>query len=157
MFRYLFAAGLVLLGTACDGDVSGPDRSAGLELSATVSSPTLVAGQPDTITVALENTTPVVVTLHFDDGCQILPFITDADGEIVLPSGGGWGCTAALSARSLAPHETQQVRFVWTGGMQFASEMPLAGALPRGVYYIHASLHAAEAELKTARVPVELQ
>lgn len=156
MFRYLFATSLILLGSACGSDnLSGLDRSSGLTLGAAVSSSSLAAGQSDTITITLTNTTPVAVTLHFTSGCQILPYITDTQGNVLLPSGGGWMCTAALSQRSLAPHEAQTARFVWTGSTKFDAELPLS-TLPSGTYYVSATLHASEAQLTTALLPVTL-
>lgn len=155
MFRYLLATSLILLGSACGDDFSGLDRSAGLTLGVTASSSSFSAGQSDTITITLTNTTPVAVTLHFNSGCQILPYIADSHDNVVLPSGGAWLCTGALTQRSLAPHEVQTERFVWTGSTKFASEMPLP-TLPRGTYYISATLHASEARLATSRLPVTL-
>lgn len=157
MIRHLFASSLLLLGTACgSGDLSGPGTASGLVLSAAVSTPSFEAGQADTITITLTNTTPNVITLHFGDGCQILPYVADANGDVVLPSGGGWGCTAALSQLSLAPHEVQTARFIWTGSTTFSSEMPLR-TLPRGLYHVFATLHASEAHLTTERIAVQLQ
>ena len=81
-------------------------------LGATVSTQSFVAGRTDTITITLTNTTADAATLHFSGGCQILPYVTDANGSVVRPSGGGWMCTAALSHRTLAPCEVQAARLV---------------------------------------------
>ena len=157
MIRHLFTMSLVLAAVGCHQEaVLAPNAASRLGLSVAVSASSVMAGQPDTITITLANSAPDAVTLHFGSGCQILPYIADAHGTLVLPGGGGWMCTAALSQRTLAPHQTQTLRFVWTGSTTFASEMPLL-PLPSGLYYVFATLEANEARLTTTHVPVQLQ
>jgi hypothetical protein len=156
MIRHLCVGSLLLLVVACSGDLSGPRSEAGLVLEASLSSPSIEEGQIDTLTVTLTNTNPVPITLHFNSGCQILPYVTDAGGDMVVPSDGGWACTLNLSSRTVAPHESQSVEFVWTGGLAFAPGPPTQ-RLPRGTYRVFARLDSREVRLATERIAVELR
>jgi hypothetical protein len=156
MVRKLCAGSLLFLVMACSGDLSGLDREMGLVLETSVSSPSIEKGQIDTITVMLTNTTPSTVSLTFSSGCQIRVLITDAFGRIVVPPGGAWPCTQALTGRTLAPSEVQSVQFEWDGGADF-SPYTQEGRLPHGLYRVFATLDAYEVSLATDRVPIRLR
>jgi hypothetical protein len=125
-------------------------------LALAVTSAELPPGQVDTITITLTNTNSRPVSLNFLSGCQILPYIRDARGVTVLPSGGGWVCTAALSRLELAAGERHARTFVWSGSTEFASEL-LVRRLPPGVYFVSAVVSAAELHLATQPVAVRLE
>lgn len=155
MFRSVIPAALVLAALACQNPVSA-GATLPLTLTASVSASALAPGQPDTITVTLTNTSAMAVTLHFASGCQILPYIADETGAVVLPSGDGWLCPAVLSTLSLGPRQQQHVQFVWTGGTELDSAVPSA-ALPRGTYFVYGALKAREGTFDTQHLPVSLQ
>lgn len=124
-----------------------------IRLTTSASTREFVAGSPVTLRISLTNEGLQPVTLHFSDGCQILPYIRDAGGEKVIPWGGGWGCTLAVTQLSLAPGQSVVREYVWTGSTAFQSEMPLL-PLPRGRYYFAAEVPADEEKLRSA--PIEL-
>jgi hypothetical protein len=130
------------------------DNAVRLELSA--SSAELLAGTPDTLRVTLSNHGPSTVVLHFNDSCQILPYILDATGTVVLPSYGSWGCYLALTQIELAAGKSLVREFVWTGSTAFASEMPMR-PLPSGTYYVVAEVPAREGKLRTRPVRITLR
>lgn len=156
MIRQLCACSLLLLVAACSGDLSGLDSASGLMLEASVSSTSIQDGQADTITVTLTNTNPVPVILHFGSGCQILPYVANATGGVVAPDRGSWSCTTALSSRRLEAHEVQTVTFVWSGSTDLSPAI-LPRTLPRGLYYVFATLDSYEVQLTTDRVAVYLE
>jgi hypothetical protein len=140
----------------CHEHPLAPSSAAGLTLTLSVTHSAIQGGEGDTITAALANATSQVVLLHFSNGCQLLPYITNARGSIVLPAGGAWGCTANLSQLELAASERRTWTFVWTGSTEFASEMPLL-PLPAGAYSIYATLSAQEVHLAAKPVLVQLR
>ena len=152
MFTPLVAAAML----ACAHEPLAPSSGAGVSLSLSVSREVIQAGQLDTITIVLRNTTNRAVTLSFGSGCQLLPYIADARGTVVLPSGGAWMCTAIVTTLTLAPGETRSSILVWTGTTEFASEMPLR-SLPPGRYSIWARLPAGQVQLQTPPVSVWLR
>lgn len=124
-----------------------------LELSASHSE--IRAGSPDTLRVRLTNEGRSSVVLHFNSSCQILPYISDADGTIVLPHSGGWGCLAVLTEIRLLPGQSVRNEFVWTGSTSFGSEMPLR-PLPAGTYFASIVVPAEEGLLRTPSLPITL-
>ncbi len=140
----------------CHEQPLAPSSAAGLTLTLSVTRSAIRGGEPDTITVALANTTNQIVSLHFASGCQLLPYITNDRGSLVLPPGGAWVCTANLSQLDLAAGDRRTSTFVWTGSTEFASEMPLL-PLPTGTYSIYATLSAQEVHLAAKPVPVQLR
>jgi hypothetical protein len=152
----MFAPLTALMLLTCNDQPLAPSSAAGVTLTLSVTHSAIRAGERDTITVALANTTRQVVALHFPTGCQLLPYITNDRGSIVLPAGGAWGCTANLSQLDLAAGERHTWTFVWTGSTEFASEMPLL-PLPAGAYSINATLSAHELRLAAKPVFVQLR
>ena len=152
-----FVATFLVLGAASCQDPSAPSSVRVddnlVRLTATASAREVVAGTPVSLRVTLRNEGTKTVTLHFNSGCQILPYIRDSRGVNVIPEGGGWGCTAALSQLTLAPGQAEIREDTWTGSTAFRSEMPLR-PLPSGRYYFAAEVGAAEGKLRTE--PIEL-
>lgn len=122
----------------------------------TASTTTLRAGSPDTLRITLANDGLAPVVLHFPSGCQILVYIRDADGNVVLPAGGGWACTAVLTELTIPAGQSIVRDFIWTGSTAFTSEMPLR-PLPAGTYDVTAEVPASEGTLRTAPVAIVLQ
>lgn len=137
--------------------VEGRVGSSTVRLAVTASTTRIPPGARDTLHATLTNDGPDAVTLHFPSGCTILPYIRNSAGAIVLPSGGGWGCTLATSAITLEPGQSRTAEFIWDGHTVFATEMPLAGRLPSGTYYATAELSAMELQLRTSPLAIELQ
>lgn len=156
MIRHLCAASLLLPVIACSGDLSGPRSEAGLVLEASLSSPSIDGGKADTLTVTLTNTNPVPITLHFSSGCQIVPYVTNLIGDILVPKEGSPVCLAVLSNRTLEPHEVQTATFVWSGSTDFSPAI-LPRAFPNGVYHVFATLDAYEVQLRTEDLAVRLK
>ena len=124
-----------------------------IRLTASAAPREFVAGTPVTLRIALTNEGTRPVTLHFNSGCQILPYIRDARGVHVIPEGGGWMCTTALTELTLAPGRPEIREYKWTGSTAFQSEMPLR-PMPPGRYYFTAEVEAGEVKLRTE--PIEL-
>ena len=124
-----------------------------IRLTAAASAREVVAGTPVTLRITLTNEGTKSVTLHFNSGCQILPYIQDARGVNVIPDGGGYGCTAALTQLTLSPGQAEVREYIWTGSNAFQSEM-LLRPMPPGAYYFSAEVEAHDAELRTE--PIEL-
>ena len=156
MIRHLCAASLLLPIVACSGDLSGPRSEAGLVLEASLSSPSIEEEAADTLTVTLTNTNPVPITLHFGSGCQIVPYVTNMIGDILVPKGGSPVCLTVLSSRTLEPHEVQTATFVWSGSTDFSPAV-LPRVLPNGVYHVFAELDAYEVQLRTDHLAVQLK
>jgi Intracellular proteinase inhibitor len=118
-----------------------------IRLTVSSSSAVVVRGSPVKFAVSLVNEGAASATLHFGDSCQIIPTIRNELGEIVLPSGGTWGCLTVLTQLTLLPGEPVRQEFIWTGSTAFQSEEPLR-ALPPGKYFFTAEVPAGEATLR---------
>lgn len=150
-----FVFSSLVLGAACQDPVASSsivDDNL-IRLTASASSREVVPGTPVTLRISLTNEGTKSVTLHFNSGCQLLPYLRDARGIYVIPDGGGYGCTAALTELTLAPGQSEVREYKWTGSTAFQSEMPLR-PLPPGPYYFTALVEANEAKLSTE--PIEL-
>jgi hypothetical protein len=153
-----FVWGVSLLGlVACSGSTEPPSSvdvgGNTVTLSVAASGNEIVGTSPVTFTIRLMNEGTQGVTLHFSSGCQISPFIRTSVGAVVLPSGGGWICTAALTELTLAAGESVVREYVWTGSTDFRSEMPLR-PLPKGRYLFSAEVPSAEGTLRSRPVEV---
>lgn len=157
LFSRYASVSLLMAVASCHDPASPPSSTCIgdtlLCLTTSASAREFVAGSPVTLRISLTNEGVQPVTLHFGDGCQILPYIRDAGGEKVIPWGGGWGCTLALTQLSLAPGQSVVREYVWTGSTAFRSEMPLL-PLPSGRYYFTAEVPAGEGILRSE--PIEL-
>ncbi len=141
--------------TACgSATISGPSQQGPLRLTTRSSRTTISPGQTATVTYQLENLSTLTITLHFADGCQILPYIAKASGEIVYPGGGGWGCTLALSSLTL-PAGGSKTLDVTVGA---ASEGPYPYvSLSPGSYSAYATVRSGELSLTSASVLFTIQ
>lgn len=154
LFSRYASASLLLAIASCTDPVSSTMIGDNLvRLTTSASAREFVGGSPVTLRIILTNEGDDAVTLHFRSTCQLLPFIRDSRGENVIPSGGGWGCGAAITQLSLDPGESVTREYVWTGSTAFQSEMPLV-PMPPGRYYFTAEVPADEGELRSA--PIEL-
>lgn len=151
LFRWAAIAGVVFATAACSGS-TGPDattRVGAIRLSVSSSSAEVVRGSPVTFRVKLVNEGTEATTLHFGDSCQIVPYIRNALGETVLPTGGGWYCLTVITRLTLLPGEPVVREFVWTGSTDFRSELPLR-PLPPGTYFFTAEVPQGEATLRAS-------
>ncbi len=86
------ALGAAVVVFACSEPATAPSSANGLSLSVATTRSDLQGGQLDTITTTLRNAADTAVTLHFSSGCQLLPYVADHNGIIVLPDRGSWIC-----------------------------------------------------------------
>ena len=126
-----------------------------IALSVAVTAREVRPGVPVTIRVSATNTSGAPLTLHFSSGCQILPYVRNAAGQVVLPEGGQWGCTQALTELHFRPGETKEQTYRWAGSTSFVSEMPQR-LLPPGEYEVFAALRARELVATSPGVRVRL-
>lgn len=152
LFSQIAVVSVVVAMLACDSATAPPSSvTIGdnvVRLTASASARELFAGSPVTLRIALTNEGSDAVTLHFGDSCQLLPYIRNSAGSIVLPNG-GWVCLTVLTQLTLAPGQSEVNDYIWTGSTSFRSEMPLR-PLPPGRYYFTAE----SGQLRTP--PIEL-
>ena len=146
MLRTLALTALAVLAAACV-DPSATDYDAvareGLVLSLTASPAAIAPGDTARLVARLANHNDHAVRLDFSSGCQILPYVESAEGQVVYPYGGGWGCTAALTSLTLAAGEVREVAYVWTGqsyDYDRKTFAPIYTPLPAGSYRAHVVL-----------------
>jgi hypothetical protein len=125
-------------------------------LGVSVSTNRIQAGQPDTIVITATNTTDRVVSLSFGTTCQVLPFIRQLGGAVVLPDNGDWICGQMETSLQFQPREAKRHAYVWDGSTAWVSEMPMR-FLPAGDYEIYAELRAAEQQVAAPPVRVRLE
>ena len=154
-------AGLLIATGAC-GEASGPSSTAKLgpiRLSVSSSAPELVRGSGVTFRVDLVNEGSGTVTLHFEDTCRLHPNIRNEAGEIVIPSGGVWGCPAFTAEIILPPGQPTGWYIQWRGIADFESAIFYTGSvqeLPPGKYVFIAELPLGDATLR-ASTPITLK
>jgi hypothetical protein len=147
LIRRTAAAGVLVLAGCSQSIEPNTDKVGALLLTVSGSSAEIVGGTPMTFRVSLVNEGSEAVTLHFGDSCQINPYIRNALGEMVLPTGGGWGCLTVITQLTLLPGQPVVREYVWTGSTAFQSEMPLR-SLPPGTYFFTAEVPQGEATLR---------
>jgi hypothetical protein len=138
------AGGLVAaLLSACQEDPTVPKIGIPLvELSLSAAKQQIRVGEPDTIRVVARNTlTDAGVRLTFGSTCQILVFVRDSRGRVVVPDGGEHSCLPVPSQLTIPANQSVTQTFVWTGGTAFTPPEPPT-ALPPGVYFVTASIRA---------------
>jgi hypothetical protein len=156
LFRWSVAAAVCVAVFGCS-EATSPRSSSVLggnlvRLTVSLSAGEVTRGTPVTLHVKLVNEGGSTVTLHFNDACQVNPYIQDRTGKTVLPNDGGWACAAVLTDLTLQPGRGIDRDYVWTGSTDFSSEMPLR-LLPPGRYFFSAEVPANETIL---RATVEL-
>ena len=139
-----FASILILAANACRNEPTAPGSAKGLTLTAAVTQAELQRGQPDTVTMTLTNTNPHPVTLGVG-ACEPLPYVRDATGATVVPSGGYWVCVLSLRTLRLSPGERYAKTFVWE-----------TAAFTPGAYSVHATFSAEGVRLETPPVSVRV-
>jgi hypothetical protein len=108
MFAIL--VGIAML--ACREEPSGLSSARGVKLDLALSSTYLSRGQPDTLTMTVTNTSPRLVVLT-GGVCEPRPYVTNSQGQVVVPAGGQWPCVLSLRKLQLAPGERFIRVFVW--------------------------------------------
>lgn len=168
MTRTLVCFALLIL-AACQGVVDAEprldeSRQEGISLTLSASTARISPGDTVRLTARLTNHTQLPVRLDFSSGCQILFYVENAEGKVVEPSGGGWGCTLALTSLQLAPGETQTRVHAWTGQTSHyepGSFKVTYKPLPAGSYRAYATLNGMRGEkqiaLRTAPETIELR
>ena len=158
LFSRFASVSLLLVLAGCQ-DTAGPLSSTVIggnlvRLTTSASASELIRGSPVTLHIRVKNEGTEAVTLHFNSTCQVVPFIHDAGRTPVIPDGGAYGCGAALTQLSLAPGESEDSEYVWTGGTAFASQGTLR-PLPPGRYYFSARVLAEDGAAMQSE-PIEL-
>jgi intracellular proteinase inhibitor BsuPI len=152
------AAAMVLVALGCRESTAPASSSVIggnlLRLTVTSSASEVARGMPVTLQVRLANEGASPITLHFNDACQINPYILNSLGKTVLPEGGWRGCAGVLTNLTVTPGTDIVREFVWTGSTAFRSEEPLR-PLPTGKYFFSAEVPSNEVTLR-ATLPVIL-
>lgn len=146
MLRKLFLPLVLALAAGCETltDPAPPAEDLGVRLSLSVSRNAVARGDTVRLVGRIANRGTKALRIDFGSGCRLLPYVEDASGKVVFPSGGGWMCTAALSHLELAPGETRDEAFTWVA------------QVPAGTYRAYASLNGSVAgEALTLRTPQE--
>jgi hypothetical protein len=130
--------GALLAGACGRPAVEDPSGQEDIHLYAEVDRSEIGPGEVATVTFRLESVAVMPVRLDFASGCQIMPYVAEADtGVVVHPEGGTWACTMALTSLDLPPggRETRTLRIRPEG-----TEAEADVALPPGEYLVHARL-----------------
>lgn len=135
-------------GVAACGDVSAldtagdaadsPPEARGLELSVEAQPRQVAAGRATRLVAVLTNRRQDSVRLEFDDSCQMLIYVEDAGGEIVVPDGGRWMCLDVRTSLTLAPGERVRHVLPWTGRRHLYDRD--SRRLPGGEYVAYATI-----------------
>jgi hypothetical protein len=145
MLRKLALPALLALAGACaDPSAVDSDTQDGLVLAVTASSASITPGDTVRLVAHLANRNDFPVRLGFSSGCQVLPYVEGPDGTVVYPYGGGWACTAVLTALELAPGEVKEQVFKWTAqrsGRDPQTSRPVNSPLPAGEYRAYVVLN----------------
>jgi hypothetical protein len=146
MLRTLALPLLLTLAAACADPSAVADRPVardGLVLTLAASPAAAEPGDTVRLVARLANHNEHPVRLDFGSSCQMLVYVAGAEGKTVYPYGGGWGCAAVLTHLELAPGETAEREFPWTG-QSYAYDAqrpgPVYSPLPAGSYLAHATL-----------------
>ena len=130
---------LVVACAACRGESLFRSPLDPLRLDVVAARTTIGVGDTTTVRFRLSNTGGDTVRLTFSSGCQVLPYVADADHQVVYPGGGGWFCTTVITHLELAPGAQQVVPLVIHGGSPAApgyANVPL----DPGQYWLYAAL-----------------
>ena len=140
--------------TACVGDNLEPG-AAPLRLEARIGRAALRSGDTTSIVFTLRNVTADSIVLHFNDSCQILPYITGRHADhVVHPSGGQWGCYQALTSLHLAPLAAETVTVLVRGGAPVSYP---AISLPPGEYLTFALLEHPDFPLRSPMLDLRVE
>lgn len=139
---------------ACGASPASPSEQGPLRLTAAITRSVIPAGETAKITFRLENLGSDTVTLHFSDGCQLMPYIANAAGQIVYPEGGGWGCTLAITSLTLQPGGAKTVDVQVRAAAQASYPYVALGA---GDYSAHAKVPSSEYKLQSDPVRFTIQ
>jgi len=140
-----YASLLALGAVACQSEPVAPSSAKGLTLSLAVAHKEIQRGASDSVVMTLTNTNRYSVSLS-TGACEPSPFVKDARGVTVVPTGGGWFCIAVLLRLVLAPGERYQRTFVWE-----------TGPFVPGNYSVYATFSAGEVNLTTPAEVVQLK
>ena len=135
---------LTTLAFGCGGGVTLPapahlpepflsDNVSALVLTASISKPELALLDTATLTLTVANPTATPITLTFSSTCQVLPYIWNSQ-RMVYPSGGGWGCGAAMTSLTIPARSSHARKVVVHGGVP-AESSPSVVALNPGVHH----------------------
>jgi hypothetical protein len=168
MIRALASLALLAL-AACQGVMEAEprldeSRQEGISLTLSASPARISPGDTARLTARLTNHTPLPARLDFSSGCQILFYVENAAGKVVVPGGGGWGCAAVLTSLELAPGETKTRVHAWTGQTSHyepGTTKVTFRPLPAGSYRAYATLNGRLGErqiaLRTTPETIELR
>ena len=138
---------------ACASNPNSPEQTGPVRLTAHVNRSQITPGATATATFRLENGTGQTITLHFNSGCQILPFVArQPAGQVVHPTGGAWMCTAALTEVTLPPNGVAIREVTVVNG---PSQGEIVGLSP-GDYVFFARIQSREYTLETERVALQV-
>jgi hypothetical protein len=133
------ALALAVACTACSGESLFHPPLDPLRLDVVAARTTIDVGDTTTVQFRLSNTGGETVRLTFSSGCQMLPYVTDTDHQVVYPGGGGWACITVITHLELAPGAQKVIPLVIHGGSPAApgyANVPL----DPGQYWMYATL-----------------
>ena len=131
-----------LLGACQEGPTVSRIGTPIVELSVTATKQEIRFGEADTIRVVARNTlTDAGVRLTFGSTCQILVYVSDSRGRVVVPQGGEHSCLPVPSLLTIGASQSVTQTVVWTGGTAFTPPES-ATSVPPGVYFVTASIRA---------------
>jgi hypothetical protein len=147
--------GVVALLCACQEDPTVPRLGTPVvELTLTATKQQIRIGEPDTIRVVARNTlTDAGVRLIFGSTCQILVFVHDSRGRVVVPAGGAHACLPIPSQLTIPASQSVTHSVVWTGGSAFTPPVPPT-SVPPGTYFVTAQIRASGFSTDAAPVRV---
>ena len=158
LIRWTAVAGMLVATGACSEAIaptSSTTVGANLvRLTVSASSTEVVRGSLATVEITLVNEGSEPVTLHFGDSCQILPYLRNGFGKVVIPEVGGWGCLTVLTQLTLLPQQPVVRQYFWIGTAAFLTQRPMFSLPPGprflspGKYFLSAEVPSAEAMLR---------
>lgn len=144
--------------TLVDTSFREVDEIDGLTLEVAVANPIVAIGDSVTAMMTLRNATGTAKHLQFGSGCQIMPFIETAAGELRHPGSGAWACTAALTSLEVPAHGAV-VRSITLRGASSPTAMSPYFSLPAGSYRFYAKVDpfSRDGQLRSADVAFEVR
>ena len=151
--RTWLAAVVLMVQAACASNPNAPGQTGPVRLVAHIDRIQIASGAVATATFRIENDSAQTVTMHFNSGCQILPFIArQPSGQVVYPADGGWVCTLALTEITLPPGGAAIREVTVVNG---PSQRELVGLAP-GHYVFFARIQSQEYTLESPRVTLQV-
>ena len=123
----------------------------GLTVDLYASADTVDRDHPVAFTVRLRNTTDSAITLTFGSTCQLLLYITDSAGTVVIPP--VYSCGQSETHLYLEPRQPAFESYEWAGGDWLSSGDPA----PNGTYFAVGQVDIGRGILTSRRIRIVLR